>query len=229
MTWFAVGAAAIGAIGSIAGGGNSSSQTSQSTLDPRVGNLLYGGAGGGGLLNSVNNTATQQMAQGGLNNIQTAGLNSQLGVLTDPNYTTGFNQMRGLGSSMLGQPVAGNPFTGGNAAQSPFQSNYPAPYQAPGGSAPGRMTAMPVGGFQGSGQMPMVGGGAINANTVRGPMTGLLGGLQVTNTQAPQAPMTQNDLLALLRQQQQNQAPAQGGLPQQDPNGGGGFTAGQGG
>lgn len=110
MTWFAVGTAAIGAIGgamSDKGGGT----TVQNQLDPRIAKLLYGESGAGGLLNNVNNLYTQQAGQGGLNPMQNAGLEMQRQTLTDPRFTQGFDAMRSAGMGLLGAPVAGNPFT----------------------------------------------------------------------------------------------------------------------
>jgi hypothetical protein len=235
MSWFAVGAAAIGAIGAMSSGGNNSTSSSQATLDPRIANYLYGGSGGGGLLNSVNNTFAQQAATGGLNPLQTAGLEMQRQTLTAPNYTQGYDQMRSLGSSLLGGGVAGNPFTGGGPAMAQQPQQMPPqgsqmPPQQPQGQTPGMSTIMPV--FGGTGQMPMVSGGAINANTVRGPQTGLLAGPSnaayqpitnaayqpITSQAAPQAPFNQNDLLALLRQQQNNTV-ASGGPGYQNADG----------
>lgn len=108
----------IGAVVGVAGSlmsdsGSQGGQTTQNSIDPRIAKYLYGESGSGGLLNQVGNLQAQQSAQGGLNPMQTAGLELQRQTLTDPRYTQGFDQMRNLGSGMMNQGVAGNPFTGG--------------------------------------------------------------------------------------------------------------------
>lgn len=102
--------------GALAGGqsgSNSATQSTQNQIDPRLVPFLYGD---GGLLGGVNNLYQQQAAQGGLNPMQTAGLEMQRQTLMNPAYTQGFDQMRSLGSGLMGQGVAGNPFTGGQTA-----------------------------------------------------------------------------------------------------------------
>jgi len=131
MSWAAVAGAAIGVVGGAMNGSNSSSQTTQQTIDPRIANLLYG-SGSGGLLGGVNNLYQQQASQGGLNPLQISGLEMQRQALMDPRYTQGFDQMRNLGSGLLGQGVAGNPFTGGlmamgNVSPPPKMTTLPVP------------------------------------------------------------------------------------------------------
>jgi hypothetical protein len=111
MSWAAVAGAAVGVVGGALNGG--SSQSTQQTIDPRVAKYLYGGEGGGGLLNGVNNLQAQQAGQGGLNPMQNAGLEMQRQALMDPRYSQGYDQMRTLGGGLLGQGVAGNPFAAG--------------------------------------------------------------------------------------------------------------------
>jgi hypothetical protein len=120
---FGLSAGAATLLGSVAGplvggllGSQSSgqTQTQQQTLDPRIQSLLYGD---GGLLTDVNNLRKQQLAQGGLNPNQTAGLEMQRQSLLSPQYTQGLDQMRNVGSQLLGAGVAGNPFAnGGNGS-----------------------------------------------------------------------------------------------------------------
>src|SRR5665648_26717 len=68
---------------------------------------------GGGLLGDVNNLSKQQLGQGGLNPMQSAGLEMQRQTLIDPRYSQGYEQMRSMGSGLMGAGVAGNPFTSG--------------------------------------------------------------------------------------------------------------------
>lgn len=109
----------IGAAGGLLANGsglNSATQTSQNTIDPRLAKYLYGADGNGGLLGGVNQLYQQQMQTGGLNPLQQQGIASQQAVLQDPSYMQGFNQMRQAGGGLLGQPIAGNPFTSGQAS-----------------------------------------------------------------------------------------------------------------
>lgn len=108
----------IGAAGGLLGNGsglNSATQTTQNTVDPRLAKYLYGPDGNGGLLGSVGQLYQQQMQTGGLNPLQQQGIASQQSVLQDPRYMQGFNQMRGVGSGLLNQPIAGNPFANGRS------------------------------------------------------------------------------------------------------------------
>lgn len=124
-------------IGSLAGpliggllgsGGSESRQSQQQQLDPRMQSLLYGDYTGGGILGDVNKLYKKQSANGGLNPLQTAGIEGQRQYLTNPNYNQGNNAMMNMGMSLLGGGVAGNPFTNGA-----MQGNRLAqPTQAPG-------------------------------------------------------------------------------------------------
>lgn len=118
MSWASVAGAAIGVVGGAMTKGSSSS-SSQNQIDPSLQPYLYGP---GGLIGNVNNLYQQQNAQGGLNPLQTAGLEMQRQTLMNPAYTQGFDQMRSLGSSLLGGGVAGNPF--GNT-MGPQQTTMP--------------------------------------------------------------------------------------------------------
>lgn len=95
-------------------GGKGQQATQKQELDPRIAQYLYGSNGSTGLLGHTDNTLQQQMAQGGLNGMQTAGLEKQRQALMDPRYTQGFDQMRNLGASLMGGGAAGNPFTNGS-------------------------------------------------------------------------------------------------------------------
>ena len=114
------------AASSVAGGllgseGSSSSQTSNK-IDDRLAPYVYGKDGKGGLLADVMGQYQQQFAQGGLNPMMRAGLESQRQVLASPQYTQGYDAMRSMGLGLMGGGVAQNPFTsggmGGGAAPS---------------------------------------------------------------------------------------------------------------
>lgn len=210
MSWAAVAGAAIGVVGGAMNSSDGSTQTVKNEIDPRIGQYLYGASGSGGLLNQVNNLTQQQYGQGGLNPMQTAGLEMQRQVLTDPQYTKGYGEMRSLGSGLLNQGVAGNPFTGGRMAMPQMQQpQMPPMQQAPNqqaGGAGGLVT-------QGPHSLSL---GNINANTVTGPgmnapiQTSNLGMSPVSaafqpitqqNGAAPQASLTQDDIRAWMGQQ----------------------------
>lgn len=113
---FGLTAAQVGLIGAGAGllmggsgGSNNATATTQNQIDPRLVPYLYGN-GSGGLVGDVNSLYQQQSANGGLNPLQLAGLEMQRQTLMSPAYTQGFDQMRNLGSSLMGAGVAGNPF-----------------------------------------------------------------------------------------------------------------------
>lgn len=123
---FGLSAGAIAGIGAIAGpvigglmGGQESGQqqTQKQELDPRMQALLYGSEGNPGLLGDTDNLRRQQLAQGGLNNMQHQGLEMQRQTLMSPQYTQGFGQMQAMGSQLMNAGVAGNPFgNGGNGS-----------------------------------------------------------------------------------------------------------------
>lgn len=130
MSWVALGAAAIGAVGGImkddgsggsSGGGatnetarseTSGSSHSQSYIDPRMENILYGT---GGIIPQATDWWNQNSS--GTNEQMITGMNNtwnQLGASGQ-----GYNQMQNLGMGLMGGGAAGNPFTGtgGVAAQ----------------------------------------------------------------------------------------------------------------
>lgn len=98
--------------GLLGGDGSESSQTSNK-IDDRLAPYVYGKDGKGGLLADVNSLYQQQAAQGGLNGLQRAGLESQRQVLASPQYTQGYDAMRSMGLGLMGGGVAQNPFTSG--------------------------------------------------------------------------------------------------------------------
>lgn len=115
------------AASSVAGGllgseGSSSSQTSNK-IDDRLAPYVYGKDGKGGLLADVMGQYQQQFAQGGLNPMMRAGIESQRQVLASPQYTQGYDAMRSMGLGLMGGGVAQNPFTSGGMGG----SSTPAP------------------------------------------------------------------------------------------------------
>ena len=130
MAWTAVAGAAVG--GLLGGGGSSSSSTSNK-IDDRLAPYVYGKDGKGGLLADVNSLYQQQAAQGGLNGLQRAGIESQRQVLASPQYTQGYDAMRSMGLGLMGGGVAQNPFTsggmGGGAAPSVVRPTTNTQYQ----------------------------------------------------------------------------------------------------
>ena len=109
-------------VGGLLGGGGSESERTSNKIDERLAPYVYGKDGKGGLLADVNSLYRQQAAQGGLNPMMRAGLESQRQVLASPQYTQGYEAMRSLGLGLMGGGVAQNPFTsggmGGGAAPS---------------------------------------------------------------------------------------------------------------
>ena len=150
MAFAAVAGAVAGPlIGGLLGGKSSGAQQSQKQeLDPRIQAMLYGNGGEDrGLLNDVNDLRKKQLAQGGLNPMQRAGMEMQRQNYMSPQYTQGYDQMRNMGSQLMGAGVAGNPFANGgsgnigggvrgqpmqspmSAMQAPMQQMQPFQYQ----------------------------------------------------------------------------------------------------
>lgn len=102
-------------LGSVVGGlfGGSGSESKSNQIDPRLAPYIYGKDGKGGLLSDVQSLYRQQMGQGGLNDLQRAGMESQRQVLASPQYTQGYDAMRSMGMGLLGGGVAQNPFSSG--------------------------------------------------------------------------------------------------------------------
>jgi hypothetical protein len=154
------------AIGSQTGSGgalsglNSATSTAQNTIDPRMSKYLYGADGSGGLLAQVAALQAQQAQNGGLNATQHQGIDMQKAALLSPGYTQGLDQMRSAGSGLLGGPMAGNPFTSGQASLNPAQPAQQPMQVAPQAQVPG--------------WQPM----QTQLNQQRPQMTGLLGNLR---------------------------------------------------
>ena len=106
----------IGAVAGAAEGGKPNTQTSESKLDPRMAQYLYGT--GYGDANSLLGAAQKLYQQNptGINPTMQQGLDMQKAALTDPAYAQSFQAMRNAGAGLLGQGVAANPFTSGQAS-----------------------------------------------------------------------------------------------------------------
>lgn len=159
---FGMSAASAALVGSVAAplvggllGSQGSSSSSTSKIDDRLAPYVYGKDGKGGLLGDVMGQYQQQFAQGGLNPMMRAGLESQRQVLMSPQYTQGYDAMRSMGLGLMGGGVAQNPFTSGGgmggsaggAANPQMQSIY---------SAIGAMAPSLTGGAVGSGGVGVV-------------------------------------------------------------------------
>ena len=111
-----LGAVAGPLIGGLLGGSSSkkgTTTTSEKKLDPRMDRFVYGEDGKSGLLGSAYDMTQQQFRQGGLNDMQRSGLESQRQVLASPQFTQGYDAMRSMGMGLMGGGVAQNPFTSG--------------------------------------------------------------------------------------------------------------------
>jgi hypothetical protein len=162
-------------------GANSSKKgtqtTQQQSMDPRMDAYVYGPDGQSGLLGSAFGLMQKQMETGGLNDIQRQGMDMQRQFLMSPQYQQGYGNMMGLGQSLMGGGIAGNPFnqgmsfvrdgasnmpmfsyTGNTNAQLPDYSSakpqmvQPVPTQAP-------QTGQSIQGRTGDGQINFGGGG----------------------------------------------------------------------
>lgn len=99
-------------VGGLLGGSDTgSSQTQERKMDPRMDAFVYGANGKKGLLDGAWGLAQQQLAQGGLNPLQQAGLDMQRQLYMSPQYQQGYNNMAQLGQNLMNLPMAGNPFT----------------------------------------------------------------------------------------------------------------------
>lgn len=101
-----------GALGAANSGGTNTS-TTQSQIDPRMQQYLYGT--GYGDTNSLLGAAQAQFKANptGINPTMQQGLDMSKAALSDPAYSQAFQQMRSVGTGLLGNQAAGNPFTTG--------------------------------------------------------------------------------------------------------------------
>lgn len=106
----------IGAVAGAAEGGGTDTHTLEKRLDPRMQEMLYGN--GIGDANSVFGAARNLWQQNptGINPTMQQGMDMQKAALTDPAYSQGYQAMRTAGMGLLGQGVAANPFTSGQAS-----------------------------------------------------------------------------------------------------------------
>lgn len=139
-------------LGAVAGGssGGNSATTKSNELDPRMAALIYGTDGKGGLLADAQSIYKQQMAQGGMNDMQRQGLDMKRQYLQSPQYTNSYQTMMNQGMNLMNSPIAGNPFTrqqaqrpgqnmgGGGFQYAPMQQSQAPIYrpQAPAAQAP---------------------------------------------------------------------------------------------
>lgn len=157
MSWGAVAGAVIGGVVSYASASDQADAAREAgKADPRYNLLLYGDgtAENPGLLGNA--STWYENNRTGLNDQMRRGMNDQWSTYTDPALRTGYNNMSNLGSQLMNQSVAGNPFTNGGAslsrpydvtsaagqstgqspsgyfAQPPTQSNQPAFFDQPG-------------------------------------------------------------------------------------------------
>jgi len=100
--------AGLGLLGGLMGGDNEQTQTRQ--LDPRLSNYVFGSDDKSGLLGDASRLYGQQMATGGLNDIQRQGLGMQQQYLMSPQYQQGNQSLYNLGMNLMGGGIAGNPF-----------------------------------------------------------------------------------------------------------------------
>jgi len=91
-------------------GGKDTTATTTKDMDPRLANYVYGPDGTGGLLGSATKLFNDQMATGGLNDLQRQGIDMQKNYLLNPAYAQGYTNMMNVGQGLLGGGVAGNPF-----------------------------------------------------------------------------------------------------------------------
>jgi hypothetical protein len=104
-TGAALGATALG--GLLGSKGQQEEMTKTSKIDPRLDPYIYGDQG---VLKQANDLKNQQLAQGGLNDLQRQGMQMTQNWLTSPEYSQGYTQMQNLGMGLLGRGVAPNPF-----------------------------------------------------------------------------------------------------------------------
>jgi hypothetical protein len=125
-------------VGGLLGGqGSKESSTSQNSIDPRMAEYIYGGSG---VLPMASEWYKKNST--GLNPQMVSGMNNQWDQLNKA--APGYSQMQNLGLSLMGAPIAGNPFTSsgaqgaqGQGAQGvapsqggPFSMPTTSPYQA---------------------------------------------------------------------------------------------------
>lgn len=106
----------LGAVAGASEAGKGQSASTQSQIDPRMQQYLYGT--GVGDPNSALGALQKQFQSNptGINPMMQQGLDMRKAALTDPAYSQAYQQMRSVGSGLLGGSIAGNPFMNGNAS-----------------------------------------------------------------------------------------------------------------
>lgn len=108
-------------LGGLLGSGGSKNEQKSKVIDPRLGRFVYGEDGKSGMVGDIASLYRQQMAQGGLNDMQRSGMEMQRQTLMSPQYTQGYDAMRSMGMNLMGGGIAQNPFTNA-AANRPMPS-----------------------------------------------------------------------------------------------------------
>lgn len=136
--WIGAIAGAYGALSKDGGGGggggsgsqdqvatstNSGGSSSQSYIDPRMENILYGT---GGIIPQATDWYNQNST--GTNDQMITGMNNQWNQLGASRQ--GFNQMQNLGMGLMGGGSAGNPFTGNGGVAAQQVQYTPATFDA---------------------------------------------------------------------------------------------------
>jgi len=111
--------------GLLGSGGSDSEQTTQNSIDPRMAQYIYGA---NGVLPMADKWYSQNSS--GMTPQMTTGMNNQWSQLNKA--APGYSQMQNLGLSLMGAPIAGNPFTG-SGGQAPQQGGQQGAQQAHGG------------------------------------------------------------------------------------------------
>jgi hypothetical protein len=107
-------------------GGDDNESTKTQEIDPKLSRYVYGEDGKSGLLAQVDTRYNDQLARGGLNDTQRAGLEMRRQVYTDPRWVQSYDGLRSMGMNLLGQGIAANPYTQGQQA-GPQPGAAPAP------------------------------------------------------------------------------------------------------
>lgn len=131
-------------IGGLMGGSEGAkgqTTTQQQTLDPRIAKYLYGENGSTGLMGNTSDLYQKQLAQGGLNPMQNAGLEMQRQAYMDPRYSQSFSNMRDVGMGLMNGGAAGNPFMQGGRMGHQQNLGFAAPQQGPQQQAPQQTSA----------------------------------------------------------------------------------------
>ena len=111
--------------GLLGGSGSDEKSTTQNSIDPRMAQYIYGA---NGVLPMADKWYSQNSS--GMTPQMTTGMNNQWAQLNKA--APGYSQMQNLGLSLMGAPIAGNPFTG-SGQQAPQQGGRQGAPQTQGG------------------------------------------------------------------------------------------------